>query len=47
MQAGQWKGMILYFPTVLRDQGPAVGEKGKTEVVRYPNVPLEYVTFYE
>lgn len=47
MQAGQWKGTILYFPTVLRDQGPAVGEKGKTEVGRYPNMPLEYVTFYE
>lgn len=28
---GQWKGTILYFPTVLRDQGQAVGKKGKYE----------------
>lgn len=32
------------FPTVPRDQGQAVGKKGRSEVGRYPNVPL---MFYE
>lgn len=44
---GQWKGTILYFPTVLKDQGQVAGKKGKSEVGRYPNVPLEYVMLYE
>jgi len=47
MQARWQKGTIQYSTTVLKDEGPAVGEQGSGEDRRYPNVQLERVAFYK
>lgn len=47
VQAGQQNGATQYFTAVLKEEGPAVVGKGMGEVMRYPNVQLEHVIFYE
>ena len=47
MQARRQKGTTQYFTAVLKDEGPAVGGKGRGEVGRYLNVRLECVMLYK